>query len=289
MICYTNAGGGGSSSSAWAYIAVSYPSGSTCTATNGTKTLTADGTSGAYVFGIEEPSSIPETWTVSCTDGTRTVSQTVSISSQYQCSVIAMTYGRLPVGYQEVEYLQSSGTQYIELDEVLSTTGITVTAKYVINSNAPADSCVLGCYDSSSYNGYTIGFYNGTYVRQYIAQAAAAYSNVSNGSEAIVIMNNADGEVVENDVVIDSVVPTGTIVSNTRFNLFGLYSAYGNQYAAYAKIFYVQITNKTSGDYIYNLVPCYRTSDNVAGMFDMVSETFLPNDGTGTFSVGADV
>lgn len=38
-----------------------------------------------------------------------------------------------------------------------------------------------------------------------------------------------------------------------------------------------------------NLIPCYRKSDNEAGMYDTVSGTFLTNAGTGEFAVGPDV
>lgn len=38
-----------------------------------------------------------------------------------------------------------------------------------------------------------------------------------------------------------------------------------------------------------DMVPCYRRSDNVIGMFDLVSQTFFTNAGTGVFTVGEDV
>lgn len=38
-----------------------------------------------------------------------------------------------------------------------------------------------------------------------------------------------------------------------------------------------------------SLYPCYRKSDNVAGMYDIVNDIFYTSAGTGTFIVGADV
>lgn len=38
-----------------------------------------------------------------------------------------------------------------------------------------------------------------------------------------------------------------------------------------------------------DMIPCYRKSDNVIGMFDLVSQTFFTNAGTGVFTVGEDV
>lgn len=91
----TMSGGGGE---VYAAISVTYPTGSVCTATNGTITLTAADTSGQVVFGIPEPSSTPETWIVSCTDGTLSDSATISITSYGQnenvkLSWISATFG----------------------------------------------------------------------------------------------------------------------------------------------------------------------------------------------------
>ncbi len=65
-------GGGGGV----AYITVTYPQGSTCTCSKGGTTLTADDTSGVFMFAVPEGG----TWTVSCTDGTDTASKSVVVS-----------------------------------------------------------------------------------------------------------------------------------------------------------------------------------------------------------------
>jgi len=50
------------------------------------------------------------------------------------------------------------------------------------------------------------------------------------------------------------------------------------------KIYYAKIWNK--GDLVRDLIPCYRKSDNEAGMYDLVTETFFTNAGTGEFLYG---
>lgn len=84
--------GGSGGGEVWAAISVTYPEGSTCTATNGTDTLTAADTSGQVVFGIPEPASTPETWTVSCTDGTNSAEATASISAYGQNEAVTLVY-----------------------------------------------------------------------------------------------------------------------------------------------------------------------------------------------------
>ena len=88
-VSYVKPSGGGE---VYAAISVTYPAGSVCTATNGTITLTAADTSGQVVFGIPEPASIPEAWTINITDGTDSESATVSITEYGQVEYIEISY-----------------------------------------------------------------------------------------------------------------------------------------------------------------------------------------------------
>ena len=84
MIGRTNAGGTGR---LFSIIAVSYPEGSVCICTNGTSTLKARDTSGKALFNVPVGS-----WTVSCTDGSSTASQTVSITAEGQDERVTLSY-----------------------------------------------------------------------------------------------------------------------------------------------------------------------------------------------------
>ena len=68
-------------------IAVSYPAGSVCTCSNGTKTLKARGTSGKALFNVSAG-----TWTVTATDGSRTTSKTVSITADRQLVSVTLSF-----------------------------------------------------------------------------------------------------------------------------------------------------------------------------------------------------
>lgn len=72
----------------YAAIGVTYPSGSVCTCTNGTLTLTAKDTSGKALFAIPEAG----TWTVTATDGTNTKSESVEITSEGQSVSVTLSY-----------------------------------------------------------------------------------------------------------------------------------------------------------------------------------------------------
>lgn len=80
---YVLSGGG----KLFAIIAVTYPEGSICTCSNGTKTLKARDTSGKALFNVP----LGE-WTVSCTDGSRTKSAQVSITAEGQSESVTLNY-----------------------------------------------------------------------------------------------------------------------------------------------------------------------------------------------------
>lgn len=91
MISTNALGGGGSASGvlkAWAVIKVTYPIGSECTCSKGTKVYRAKDTSGEVIFGVPESGD----WIVSCTNGTETLTKTVSIIMEYQVENVRFTY-----------------------------------------------------------------------------------------------------------------------------------------------------------------------------------------------------
>ena len=79
-----NNGGG----KAFAAISVTYPAGSTCTCTDGTKTLKLKNTSGQGFFLIPYAA----TWTVTATDGTNTKSESVEITTEGQRASVKLIY-----------------------------------------------------------------------------------------------------------------------------------------------------------------------------------------------------
>lgn len=82
---YVLSGGAGKP---YAVIGVTYPTGSTCTCTDGTKTLKLKDTSGQGIFIIPYAA----TWTVTATDGTNTNSKSVEITSEGQSVSVELSY-----------------------------------------------------------------------------------------------------------------------------------------------------------------------------------------------------
>ena len=80
--------GSGLASKPYAVIGVTYPSGSTCTCTNGSKTLKTKDTTGKALFVI--PSA--GTWTVKAVSGSKSKSKAVSITAEGQVEVVTLVY-----------------------------------------------------------------------------------------------------------------------------------------------------------------------------------------------------
>ena len=99
--------GGGGSTKLYACISVTYPSGSTCTCTNGTKTLKAKGTSGTAIFNV--PST--GTWTVTATNGSKTASKSVSITAEGQTVVVDLKYETYLLDGSTMAYTFAAGAQ----------------------------------------------------------------------------------------------------------------------------------------------------------------------------------
>lgn len=71
-----------------ATINITYPVGSVCTCSNGSTTLTAPDTSGTWKCVVSNKG----TWTVSCTNGTESKSETVSITTDGQNTSVELAY-----------------------------------------------------------------------------------------------------------------------------------------------------------------------------------------------------
>ena len=91
-----------------ATIKVTYPSGSTCTATCGSTKLTAPSTTGSWTCVVPNAG----TWTIKCTKGSQSASSTVKITTDGQLSSVTLSYTLYIV---KAGVIQSSGlSSYID-------------------------------------------------------------------------------------------------------------------------------------------------------------------------------
>lgn len=189
----------------------------------------------------------------------------------------------IPTEYTQVEYIESSGTQYIDLGYLIDGT-----MSFSLKTRCLAPGFVFGnrfnnTTDISSLNYDAINNLFG------IRMGNTIVYNSTNWTE------NTDYEIYISDG--DTKI-NGTTVSTTAYGtsfysgnayLFTINNngAPGSSSFSINRIYYFQMFK--NGVLTQNLIPCKRNSDNVLGMYDTVTGTFLTNSGTGTFTAGADV
>jgi hypothetical protein len=196
---------------------------------------------------------------------------------------------RLPVEYQEVEYLESTGTQWIKTD---IESRFTIEYESDITFTENQDSYSVGCKDGSqriSGNGY----WNGTFQIGY----GGSYKNFSIGGIKIntryklkTILAPDNQNVYVNDVIkgTSTFSKTTDTLTGKHIAIFGaLIDDTTIGQACKAKLY--SLTIRDGDTLLGNFIPCYRKSDFEPGMYDTVSKSFYTNSGTGTFLVGNDV
>ena len=197
--------------------------------------------------------------------------------------------GRLPSEYQEVEWVGSSGTQYIDIDVIPNdNTKLEMTFEPNVWSGI---SYTVSASGSSSANYFGIGFREGAIVMYYTGYPLInnVYSLGNRLKASLESMSNVGYLEVENLTTQQtfSLSRNGTINSTTPLAIFCFHLSNNRIEKAEAKLYEYKITQ--NGSVVSEGVPCYRKSDNEIGMYDTVNQTFYTNAGTGTFTKGNDV
>lgn len=205
----------------------------------------------------------------------------------------------LPVTYQQVSYITMSSGSCINLNISL-TQGVIGEMKINITSGNFTNSAGTKDDTTSRYNRNYFSFFYDTWSSKYvIGIGAGGYSGIQP-----VYTHNTDYTVAYNTVNKTATI-NGTyynFASNWQDNQNPPYSRYnwtvhgqpngmessrGDDGTA---ILYYYKLSDNNNVLKRDLYPCYRKSDNVAGMYDMVTNTFFTNAGSsGTFTVGANV
>ena len=158
---------GGGGEKLFAIISVTYPDGNICTCSNGTKTLKARDTSGKALFNVSAG-----TWTVTATDGSRTTSKSVSITSEGQVESVALYYVLYLYnkGYQDTDVTgglkgyaygsAKSGSTRVSPVVDYGDTYITVTSQTASNNTSASSLFTENAIDITNYNNLKINITN---------------------------------------------------------------------------------------------------------------------------------
>ena len=201
----------------YAVIGVTYPSGSTCTCTSGSKTLTAKDTSGKAIFVI--PSG--GTWTVKSVKGSQSASKAVSITAEGQIATVTLTYrlyifkngSGLTAGYSVAGTGGNVSNANISWSGDSSSGGISMYIKPAVMLKDYTKLCVdFEC----SYN------YGGNYGMGFgVGKDAATSSMITNTSWTAKVISTAQGTIARNTVQCD----ISALTDSEYIKVVGSYSA----------------------------------------------------------------
>lgn len=295
-----NSGGSGGISPNDAFLQVKAPTGSIVTISKDGTSKTKDEnkafvlnerpTVSVYVFSIS--SSQFGTWTVTATRDTESNTDTIVINSAKDYDLYIGYH--VPIGiYQEVEFLQSTGSQLMSIgynpsyqtaiESELQATGWGQMITYGLSSDSDYVH-KRGDFSADQNSSCFSMWFGGTFINMksissFPTDKVLLEANLS--TSGIVAKLSVNGE---------------TTTKTTSFspgNYNGMY-LFGRDSLTFGKvkIYYFKVWNKSVWDSVLvrDLYPCYRLSDSVAGLYDKVNNVFyVRSSGSGSFIVGEDV
>ena len=183
--------------------------------------------------------------------------------------------GGLPEGYTALEYIQSSGTQYIDTGRKLTQdSDITIDFKIVENNKSVG---ILGSRESARKNNLGMFRDRGLFVGDFSEYPKYRFTTPESFERTKIRMNKTG--VWVNDILIKS----WSDVANFETPTNGLIFDVGNNNWTGNKAV-MRLYSYTDGS-AQRLVPCL-DANGVPCMFDLVNKTTFYNQGTGSFTWG---
>ena len=222
---------------------------------------------------------------VDSSSGNQSAMQGKSFIAELRAEIVS-----IPSQYQQVEYLESSGTQYI-LTDIIPTNTTGVSAK-VSTANNSADKIYFGSKGSNDSR-FWVGNSSGNLYFGWNT-VLSTRSAISTGTAYLVEMNYFNNrKTMLNSSTTNTISASLASGNSYKISIFGGNLAGTVSYLSSIRIYDIKFTN--NGEVIAHFVPCYDTYNLIsgntydAGLYDLVTNTYYGNDGSGNFSYGASV
>lgn len=209
----------------------------------------------------------------------------MSAEDYYTCMDLAdyIMYGEEP--YTELEYIQSTGTQYINTNispnssqRIEMTFVLDAVVRYeglwgVTNNGAPTRGNVYGNYGSSNF--FVIKH------RRTYDKGQTLEVTIDTGTKYVLEVDYSTKQVYRDGLLVGSYTDN---LSRTSKPIHVLQRTDSDVSSSKAKLYGFKIY--TNNVLAMNLIPVKRISDNAVCMYDKVSNEFFTNAGTGVFTAG---
>lgn len=189
---------------------------------------------------------------------------------------------RIPSAYQEVEYIQTTGTQYINTGFVPDQDSRAIVDVELVSTSS--STAIFGSRTGNGTAENSLALWNVSGILRFDYDEQVNSTGIAVGGRHFVDIN-------KNVAIIDNQTFTATYGTFSSVYNFLLGTCVNGGVAdnrmSSGKWYSCKLYD--NGTLIRDLVPCYRKADNVAGMYDLVNRVFYTNAGTGSFTVGANV
>lgn len=193
----------------------------------------------------------------------------------------------IPEEYQQVEYIKSSGSQYIDTRILKDDTGNnTLVIKMQVEFTAIPSSEQVFAGVRSGNDRISISILSSGKIR---FNSGTGYTDSSTTVSTGVVYDiegrwaNGKQTLKLNDEVIITRTQNGSSINNITIHLFEC--NYSTKYLFTAgQIYNTQII--VNDELIRDFVSCYRKIDNTGGFYDLITEEFYESAGTGNFVCG---
>ena len=191
----------------------------------------------------------------------------------------------LPSGYTQVDYIQNSGTQFIDTGfkpnqntsfeiKILIPQDSALTTRFFETRNFTYSNGSFGLLNFRDENNQFQFRYNTSFPKtNYHLNTGTIYKIRTNKNlvyiddELAITANNSNFQVNYNLALFGFANATNNVADSSVYKLY-MFKLYDNN------------------NLIRDFVPCKRNNDNAVGLYDLVSNTFYGNSGTGTFTYG---
>ena len=184
----------------------------------------------------------------------------------------------LPSGYKRLEYIESSGTQYI--DEGFKPNQDTRVVCDVDWAPTSPASWLFGCRTSNTVETYNFLTYPNKYRSDYNATTSGAETSSTPSGRFII---DKDKNITKIDGVVVNTLTYASFQCKYNMYLFATNHAGSVAGNTSAKLHSRQVYD--NGTLVRDYIPCQTTSGEI-GLWDDVNSVFYDNAGTGTFTAG---
>lgn len=175
--------------------------------------------------------------------------------------------------YIELEYIESTGTQYIDTG-IVPDNSLSFECKFNASNTSDGYGNVFGARDDSASNEYQLGLYNNGMIS---IGSRNVGLKLSSGVLYTVSYEGGTNATINGASVT---IRVSNLTTKQNIVLFAVNEAGKIRQQAVVKLYYCKFGN------VRNFVPVKRRSDNVNGMYDMVSRTFFESVGNENFIAG---